>query len=714
MLNAEIFEECAQINSLIENSNKAEARSKVINLLDKLQRDRNEYTPLVNHVIREVGLFPYIDPKTALWEDQVVVEAFKANVGDDAPITLHSAQSHVLKRLLLGENIAVSAPTSFGKSFIVDAFIAIRKPENVIIIVPTIALADETRRRIEHKFSHYYKIITTTDATIAERNIFIFPQERSFAYLGKLSKIDMLIVDEFYKASSMFDDDRSSSLLSAIIELGKISRQKYYLAPNIHNIADNVFTQGMQFMRLTDFKTVITKAARTYEKRKNGENIDEFKKKHLVNILQNNKSKTLIYAGSYSNINKVSGILADNLSKKETSLLNNFKEWLTINYGKSFSLCQLSERGIGVHNGKMHRALSQIQVKLFECNDGLDTIISTSSIIEGVNTQAEQVIVWSNKNGSHKFDYFTYRNIIGRAGRMFKYFVGKVYLLEEPPVQENTTLTIDFPADVTESLDSEDPGIEINQEQNDHIKEYESFMSDALGAENFTQLRKMPIFKSFDQRLLKLLIEKLKNDPHWPKGYSALATTNTYNWREPILDVVNLLGDNMAKLIKIAIWKMPDNWTRSIADIYSGLTDISYEDLFSAERYLSYNLCSTLSMINLLKKSYNPTSPDISLFIGKAANAFLPKLVYQLEEYGMPRMISRKSCFADWLSNTNVRAALNQELWFLLDENGYPPEWSEDVFDQIRDQVGNYKEHLSTPRLYSVNSDYYSSMVAEP
>ena len=357
MLNAEIFEECAQINSLIENSNKAEARSKVINLLDKLQRDRNEYTPLVNHVIREVGLFPYIDPKTALWEDQVVVEAFKANVGDDAPITLHSAQSHVLKRLLLGENIAVSAPTSFGKSFIVDAFIAIRKPENVIIIVPTIALADETRRRIEHKFSHYYKIITTTDATIAERNIFIFPQERSFAYLGKLSKIDMLIVDEFYKASSMFDDDRSSSLLSAIIELGKISRQKYYLAPNIHNIADNVFTQGMQFMRLTDFKTVITKAARTYEKRKNGENIDEFKKKHLVNILQNNKSKTLIYAGSYSNINKVSGILADNLSKKETSLLNNFKEWLTINYGKSFSLCQLSERGIAVHNGKMNRAL---------------------------------------------------------------------------------------------------------------------------------------------------------------------------------------------------------------------------------------------------------------------------------------------------------------------------------------------------------------------
>lgn len=77
-------------------------------------------------------------------------------------------------------------------------------------------------------------------------------------------------------------------------------------------------------------------------------------------------------------------------------------------------------------------------------------------------------------------------------------------------------------------------------------------------------------------------------------------------------------------------------------------------------------------------------------------------------------LIDTKSCFADWLSNTNVRAELNQGLWFLLDENGYPPEWSDDVFDQVLDQVENYKEHQLAPRLYSVNSDYYSSMVAEP
>lgn len=56
-------------------------------------------------------------------------------------------------------------------------------------------------------------------------------------------------------------------------------------------------------------------------------------------------------------------------------------------------------------------------------------------------------------------------------------------------------------------------------------------------------------------------------------------------------------------------------------------------------------------------------------------------------------LIDTKSSFADWLTNGNVRAELNQELFFLLDENGYPPEWNDEVFDQVLDQVENYKKH---------------------
>ena len=44
---------------------------------------------------------------------------------------------------------------------------------------------------------------------------------------------------------------------------------------------------------------------------------------------------------------------------------------------------------------------------------------------------------------------------------MFRYFVGRVYMLEEPPSQENTKLRLEFPDDVVKKLDGNDPGIKF-------------------------------------------------------------------------------------------------------------------------------------------------------------------------------------------------------------------------------------------------------------
>ena len=110
-------------------------------------------------------------------QDAFVYNLFKADIGLNEEKVLHREQFRLLSSLLAGKNIAVSAPTSFGKSFVIDAFIKLRKPRNVAIIVPTIALTDETRRRIYKKFANEYNIITTTDIPLAERNIFIFPQD---------------------------------------------------------------------------------------------------------------------------------------------------------------------------------------------------------------------------------------------------------------------------------------------------------------------------------------------------------------------------------------------------------------------------------------------------------------------------------------------------------------------------------------------------------
>jgi hypothetical protein len=309
----DIFEKCRSINKSLIAGNHFDARNELIKLLDYHFQNKFPYSKLVNHLIRETGLYPYLQVDTSSWQDRFAYDAFKVDIGKKRA-TLHREQSYLLKRLIGGENIAVSAPTSFGKSFIIDAFISIKKPSNVVIIVPTIALTDETRRRLFKKFSDEYKIITTSDVEVADKNIFIFPQERAISYVNALKSIDILIVDEFYKASSYFDKERAPALLRAIIKLGQKAKQKYFLAPNISEIVDNVFTKDMIFLEMLNYHTVFLEKYELYQQI--GKD-DEKKTQKLLDILKNTSSKTLIYAGTYSQIDNVTNILIENTSPLE-------------------------------------------------------------------------------------------------------------------------------------------------------------------------------------------------------------------------------------------------------------------------------------------------------------------------------------------------------------------------------------------------------------
>jgi len=54
-------------------------------------------------------------------------------------------------------------------------------------------------------------------------------------------------------------------------------------------------------------------------------------------------------------------------------------------------------------------------------------------------------------------------------------------------------------------------------------------------------------------------------------------------------------------------------------------------------------------------------------------------------------LIDIQSSFTDWLNNTNVRADLNQKIFFCLHKNGYPPQYNDEVFEQVMEQVKNFK-----------------------
>ena len=146
-------------------------------------------------------------------------------------------QAKIFRLLISGQNVVLSAPTSMGKSAIVDALVAERKFNSIVIVVPTIALIDETRRRIQQKFSHEFQIIHHGSQFKRKKKvIYILTQER-VNEREDLRNIDLFIIDEFYKLA--YSNDDSSRVIALNIALSKlltISKQFYMIGPYIDAI----------------------------------------------------------------------------------------------------------------------------------------------------------------------------------------------------------------------------------------------------------------------------------------------------------------------------------------------------------------------------------------------------------------------------------------------------------------------------------------------
>ncbi len=640
-----LFERCGHVNELLESGCDQEARDELIVILDELRVSGTPFDPLVNSLIRSVGLYPYIEEETAEWSDRFVIEAFSVDSGGGQRITLHREQSSLLRRLVKGESLALSAPTSFGKSFIIDAYISIKKPSNVLIVVPTIALADEMRRRLQRKFGERYRIVTCTDSAPADRNIYIFPQERAISYSDKITSLDLLVVDEFYKASEGFDRERSATLIRAILKFSDRAAQRYFLAPNIASLADNPFTSGMDFVRL-DFNTVYLEKHDLYKEI--GRDAEK-KANELTRIIRSASGKTLVYAGTYSGIAEVATLLLDTLDKHESQLLADFRDWLSKNYGPNWPLPRLVSRGVGIHNGQLHRSLSQIQIKLFEAQKGLGVLVSTSSIIEGVNTSAENVVLWKNKNGRSRLTDFEYRNIIGRSGRMFKHFVGKVYILEEPPIAIDNQLTLSLPDSLLglPEIQSEEE-VSLSKEQKEKVSRYNVEMSQIMGEDSFLSLGREVSLQTSDTDLIRKIAADVVHNPQNWNGLAYLNSSNPDHWATTLYKVIELSPGGwdvpygkFVGFIKV----LSQNWGRELPELLQDLDelDIDLDLFFKLERNVTFKFAALLGDVNTIYKHVRKDRPvDVSAFVVHLNHAFLPPLVFQLEEYGLPRMISRK------------------------------------------------------------------------
>ena len=95
------------------------------------------------------------------------------------------------------------------------------------------------------------------------------------------------------------------------------------------------------------------------------------------------------------------------------------------------------------------------------------------------------------------------------------------------------------------------------------------------------------------------------------------------------------------------------------------------------------------------------------LGISYEEKAFYDILVKVRDDHGFPyadekclvlakkikELVDDKAQFADWSTRDDIKNQLNMDLTVLLYQNGYPPEWDEEVFEKVMEQAENFKKY---------------------
>lgn len=422
-----------------------EARKFLINVLENWDKVNNEAKLIWLDLVERAGFYPYyidkiknIENYNQSLQSSIRSTFFKSEYLNG--VYFHEKQKEIEIAINLKKNVAVSAPTSFGKSLFIEEFVARKQYNNILIIQPTLALIDETRKNM-YKYLDYYNIVINTKQKATDRNIFILTAERVLEYEA-MPKIDFFIVDEFYKVSNLRNDDRVDALNISIMKIMNDKPQSLFLTPSVNSLSDKfIKIYDVEFFK-TDYSLVNTNII---EVRKNNKPFkSKEKKQELFKLLKELKEPSIVYVKSPNEAYKLANEYIDYL--KNVDVVNRnlpIFEWMDENISEKWDLKKLMKYGIGAHNGALPRHIVSSEIEMF--NEGiLQILFATVSLIEGVNTVAKNILIFSNKKGVRVIDFFDFANIKGRAGRMGKYYTGNVYLFNEQLLPEDFSIDVPF------------------------------------------------------------------------------------------------------------------------------------------------------------------------------------------------------------------------------------------------------------------------------
>lgn len=375
-------------------------------------------------------------------------------------------------------SFSYSGPTSMGKSLIMRTFIKDKIMNgftgNFAILVPTKALISEISSNIikydlqDELSIKKYKVVTSGNSLFFKQAglnyIMVMTPERLLYTLISYPKIsiDYLFIDEAHKLSEA--DGRATFYFKVTDMLIERPRKPHVIlaSPNIPNPEvylnalpteqiDNPTYLRTTFTPVSQMKYVLDTVSKQFKV------FNEHSKKNdpfeiiyslrsedttstlIKKIIEKHPTKSnIIYCSGREKAVEMAREFADAFPNLDNKILDEVAKDIREEIHADYYLAELIKKGIAYHVGYLPLHIRTKIEELYR-DKQIKTIFCTSTLIEGVNLPADNLIVISCRIGNKgNMNQVEFRNLLGRVGRIEYNLYGNVFIIRNKNMAEKT------------------------------------------------------------------------------------------------------------------------------------------------------------------------------------------------------------------------------------------------------------------------------------
>tara|TARA_R110001583_G_C5658701_1_gene409455 strand:+ start:2135 stop:4669 length:2535 start_codon:yes stop_codon:yes gene_type:complete len=402
-----------------------------------------------------------------------------AYIYDEKGILLTDFQYKLLSSLDNEQSLSVSAPTSAGKSFVLNLDL-IRKVksdsgQSIVYIVPTRALISEVSHRIRTTLKSEDindVIVRTAPFPVAKEKIkqavvYVFTQERLMSFINAQDEkpfISSLIVDEaheiqngkrgiilqnainitmsrFDKVKVLFASPLIKNPAYFLSLFGRTANGRYFVE-QVSPVSQNIIlvsevknkTKEVEISLLSRDKKITIGQMKINFKFREGKIIQ---RANFALSISSHSDSVISFSNGPAEAEKIACHIAELSPEFQPSnAILTFVDFIKREVHREYPLADCIMNGVAFHYGNMPSLVRSGVEDLFR-EGHIKIICCTSTLLQGVNLPAKHIIIENPMSGDDPMTRADFLNLAGRAGRLLQEFHGNIWCIRPSEWKSN-------------------------------------------------------------------------------------------------------------------------------------------------------------------------------------------------------------------------------------------------------------------------------------